>query len=191
MRVAGSWDRFQSSFVMRKFSYARSKASITINTNFELSSSEGKLLIRYVPPVNLTIGSGRRAAHAVRLVRSVLKRLPNCRLEVANNTISVDVLNVSAPYVSETLRLANEKLDLFSREKLTAKDVEKLLGITALERQRWTKDGRLPHSGTVSFKRGKTVVQLATYLRETIFAFWSQPELIKRWREIDTAKHAT
>jgi len=167
------------------------KPAITKNTNFELSSSEGKLLIRYVPPVNLTIGSGRRAAHAVRLVRSVLKRLPNCRLEVANNTISVDVLNVSAPYVSETLRLADEKLDLFSREKLTAKDVEKLLGITALERQRWTKDGRLPHSGTVSFKRGKTVVQLATYLRETIFAFWNQPELIKRWREIDTAKHAT
>src|SRR5258707_12494425 len=136
------------------------KPAIAKNTNFELSSSEEKLLIRYVPPVNLTIGSGRRAAHAVRLVRSVLKRLPNCRLEVANNTISVDVLNVSAPYVSETLRLADEKLDLFSREKRTAKDVEKLLGITALKCQRLTNDCCFPYYGTVLFTSGSYVGQL-------------------------------
>src|SRR5258708_40194906 len=94
------------------------KPAIAKNTNFELSSSEGKLIIRYVPPVNLTIGSGRRAAHAVRLVRSVLKRLPNGRLSVANNTIAVDVLNVSAPHVSQSLRLADEKVSLFRREML-------------------------------------------------------------------------
>jgi hypothetical protein len=85
---------------------------------------------------------------------------------------------------------ANQKLDKVGEEKLTAKIVEKILNITAFERQQWRKDGRLPNSGTEFFQAGRTKVQIATYSRETILFFAIRPDLIKAWRGADNLGHA-
>jgi hypothetical protein len=63
----------------------------------------------------------------------------------------------------EAIDRANQKLNEFDEEKLTAKIVEKILNLAARERQRWRKDGRSPHSVTEFSQAGRTKVQIATY----------------------------
>lgn len=77
--------------------------------------------------------------------------------------------DISKSEILDAIDRASQKLDEFGEEKLTAKTVERLLNITAVERRRWSKDGRLPNSGTDFFQAGRTLVQIATYSRETVF----------------------
>jgi hypothetical protein len=60
--------------------------------------------------------------------------------------------------------------------------VEEILSITSDERRRWTKDGRLPSSGTTSFKRGKNRVSLPLYSPEAIAALAQGQNLLQSWR---------
>jgi hypothetical protein len=157
---------------------------------FELSSIGANFTIQHAPPIALTIGSGRRAAHAVRLARSALKRLPSCVVQNANNMLTAHISDIAKSEILDAIDRANQKLDEFSEEKLTAKIVEKLLNITAVERQRWRKDGRLPNSGTEFFQAGRTRVQIATYSREAVLFFARRPDLIRAWREADKREPA-
>ena len=79
----------------------------------------------------------------------------------------------------------SRQLDRLSREALPSKVVQELLEITPAECSRWTKDGRLPKSGTSQFKRGRRKVQLYTYDADKVLELRSHPELIARWRRSD------
>ncbi|HEY3032773.1 MAG TPA: hypothetical protein VGJ68_21735 [Bradyrhizobium sp.] len=166
------------------------KHKLIISEGFELSSTGANFIVRYAPPITLTIGSGSRAVHAVRLVKSVLKRLPGCVVQIANNAFTAHISDITKSEILDAIERANQRLDEFSEEKLTAKTVEKILNVTTLERRRWTKDGRLPHSGTAFFQAGRTQVQVATYSRETVLFFASRPDLIRTWREADKREPA-
>jgi hypothetical protein len=77
-------------------------------------------------------------------------------------------------------------LDGFVKERLSPKMVEEILGITSVERLRWTKDGRLPKSGTGSFRKGRHVFQFYLHPPAEIAKLAADPAIISRWREVDT-----
>src|SRR5712664_3720358 len=103
------------------------KHKLIESEGFELSSTGATFIIQYAPPITLTIGYGRRAAHAVRLVRSALKRLLGCVIETANNMLTAHVSDIAKSEVLDAIDRANQMLDEFGEEKLTAKTVEKFL----------------------------------------------------------------
>ena len=70
----------------------------------------------------------------------------------------------------------------FARERLTPKVVEEVLGITSRERIRWTKDGRLPKSGTGSFKKGSHVFQYSLHPADKIAYLAEDPSIVASWR---------
>jgi len=90
---------------------------------------------------------------------------------------------------SEQARAAIEDiermLDDFVKERLSPKMVEEILGITSVERLRWTKDGRLPKSGTGSFRKGRHVFQFYLHPPAEIAKLAADPTIISRWREAD------
>jgi hypothetical protein len=153
--------------------------------SFDTFAEEDIFAIRFVPPVELTIGHLGRAAHAVRLVRSALAKVPNCTIEVRENTLTAKTVDRSKPDLLDAMEIARRHLEQFGTEKITAKRVEKILGITALERQRWTKDGRLPKSGTEFFRRGSSHIQIPTYSREALIALYQNQDLLSSWRSAD------
>jgi hypothetical protein len=144
--------------------------------------------IRFVPPTELTIGHHRRAKHALRLVRSALAKIPNCEIEIAEKTLTAKASDARKPGLLNAMEIARRHLELFSAEKITAKAAEEILGITALERQRWTKDGRLPKSGTEFFRRGSSQIQIPTYSRETLVTLYQNLDLLSGWRSADATK---
>ena len=72
-------------------------------------------------------------------------------------------------------------LDAFRKQQLHPRVVEEILGITASERRRWTKDGRLPQSGSGSFRRGQSI-HFALHPAAKIAALARQPATIEAWR---------
>ena len=153
-----------------------------------LSETDGTLCIRYVPSPVLTIGHHSRAAHAIRLVKSALKNLSSCECIVQDGSLTAYLRRVKSQDIDDAIRSAEQKLRQFSEEKLTAKRVETILDITAAERQRWTKDGRLQSSGAEYFDNGRGQIKVFTYSLEAIATVVAKPGLISRWREIDSMR---
>jgi hypothetical protein len=73
----------------------------------------------------------------------------------------------------------------YVEEELSPETVEQLLDVTSRERVRWTKDGRLPRSGTVQFKKGKQTFQVYQHPVEGIGMLLENPEMIAQWRAQD------
>lgn len=157
----------------------------TESGNFELSETAGTLCIHYVPSPLLTIGYHRRAVHAIRLVKSAFKKLSNCECIVQHGSLTAYVTNTNSHDIKKAIRSADLRLRQFGEEKLTAKRVETILDMTAVERQRWTKDGRLQSFGAEYFNNGRGQIRVFTYSLEAIAAVVAKPELISTWREID------
>lgn len=71
---------------------------------------------------------------------------------------------------------------------LTPRLVRKALPISNQERLRWTKDGRLPQSGSVSIRRAQPI-SVPTYAVHVIEALLAHPNIMDRWR-LDDARAA-
>lgn len=70
-------------------------------------------------------------------------------------------------------------------EPLVPGDVEHLLGISARERIRWGKDGRLAKSGVGSIRKGDQVIHYAKHPAGTVMLLMIRPEVIEEWRQRD------
>jgi hypothetical protein len=79
-----------------------------------------------------------------------------------------------------------DALAMIAWRPLTPRLVGAVLGISGQERARWTKDGRLPHSGQVAARRGNPI-SVPTYSVELIEKLAGHPEIVSAWREQDIA----
>lgn len=77
------------------------------------------------------------------------------------------------------------KLRKLFNEPLHAKHVDELLGISAKERRRWSKDGRLPASGYLSSNRTERRFTLRIFSVDEIDRLRRNPAQITRWRKDD------
>ena len=80
-------------------------------------------------------------------------------------------------------------LTIIACRPLTPRLVAAALGISGQERARWTKDGRLPHSGQVVVRRGSPL-SIPTYSVEAIQNLAAHPEIVIAWRKRDIGVRA-
>lgn len=74
--------------------------------------------------------------------------------------------------------------DVF-RQPLPAKLVDEILGISAAERRRWNKDGRLPSAGHIASGRTSDGFTLRVYSVDLIGRLMGDPTQIASWRQQD------
>lgn len=79
------------------------------------------------------------------------------------------------------------RLSKVASRPLTPTLVTKALSITNQERLRWTKDGRLPTSGTAQLK-ASSIVTVPTYAANVVTQLRERPALIQAWRDADRAQ---
>lgn len=68
---------------------------------------------------------------------------------------------------------------------LPAKLVDSLLGISATERRRWSKDGRLPPCGSRMSTRGGSRFNLPIFAVDLVRALRQNPQIIAKWRRYE------
>ncbi len=76
-------------------------------------------------------------------------------------------------------------LTAFQTEPLYPRVVEEVLGISARERLRWTKDRRLAATEGSEFRRGRRVFRVPRYPVAEIAALAANPALLAGWRAED------
>lgn len=132
---------------------AAGRIPILRSRHLTVTISEYRILVSYEPPFALTLGSTLRARDIRSRAKSFLKR--------ARPVVQSDDGRISAHFrlgdvqsLKGIVQKVDLMLDAYPRERLTSRMVEEVLGITAAERRRWYKDGRLSNSGTASFRQG-------------------------------------
>ncbi|MGO3934928.1 hypothetical protein [Rhodopseudomonas pseudopalustris] len=148
------------------------------------------LELRFEPTFDIALGSTRRAKAVIRRVLRVLRKW---RLEATLDDIGARaIIPTSSFQMSALLAAIDAEIAAFKSERIHAKVVEEILAISAQERLRWTKNGRLPTSGHTSFQNGKKSIFLVLYPAAAIASLARSPEQVEAWRQADTdtAKHA-
>jgi hypothetical protein len=154
--------------------------------NYARSVREGD---RAVPLVELrfalTLGLRirRRIPRALACVPHVTILDDDARLKIQLEHVGTESARHSASDV-------NRLLSTLACERLTPKAVEEALGITTKERVRWTKDGRLPKSGTGTFKKGSHVFQYSLHPADKIAELAKNPSVVASWRRNDEPSDA-
>ncbi|UEM15412.1 hypothetical protein J4G43_015050 [Bradyrhizobium barranii subsp. barranii] len=121
-----------------------------------LHSSNG-VSLTFGPTAELTLGSRRRAIEARWRVAGLLRRR-RFKTSTQGEAICTTIAPQDIDELSDLLAV-DAALDAFRQERLRPRVVEEILGITSRERRRWTKDGRLPQSGSGSFRRGRRSIR--------------------------------
>lgn len=144
------------------------------------------VLIRFRPHQDVTLGLPRRAWQITQRVADIIRRA--APVDLADLKDGLDARFATRPSELDALlaRIAN-CVNSFKRERLYPKAVEQILGISALERIRWTKDGRLPRSGTGSFVKGRQKIAFSMHPAGAIATLAADPDIIRRWREDDAS----
>lgn len=149
-----------------------------------LDAVDGEIEVRLVLPDPLPIGlevhSGERNALLRRLMINAGGRAD---LRLDRCVFPVDALAGAA----ELAGALQQGLERIAAKPIGQKHVERILGISAAERLRWSKDGRLPRSGAAFIRPGRALVSLSTYAPATIEALLAAPEVIADWRARDGA----
>ncbi|WP_340672720.1 hypothetical protein [Bradyrhizobium ottawaense] len=138
----------------------------------------------FEPTAELTLGSRRRAIEARQRVAGLLRRR-RFKTSTQGEAICTTIAPHAIDELSDLLAAVDAALDAFRQERLHPRVVEEILGITSRERRRWTKDGRLPQSGSGSFRRGRQSIHFALHPATKIAALARQPETIDVCRNED------
>ncbi len=130
----------------------------------------------------LTLGSARRGEELRARFAPVLRRAGGTLLTVELSTVRARFDAVSEDDLLALLTRLRKMLMAAQHEPLHPRIVEEILGITAQERIRWTKQGRFRRSGSGSFDSGWQIVTFPMYSAAAIAALVANPEEIAAWR---------
>lgn len=131
-----------------------------------------------------TIATRSRMARRY-FIRSLAKMSPtNKTLRVDRVCFAFDMAAGENDMLEVFRRLDQRLTDIFEAP-LPAKLVDGLLGITASERRRWSKDGRLPPCGSRASTRSNTRFHLPVFKVDLIQRLREDPQLIAWWRSED------
>lgn len=139
----------------------------------------------YEPPLSMTLGSKAREKDLRYKLKTKLKRWQPLSKSDNGQAISARFACTDIEKIKAAISDLDRMLDAIARERLPPKIVEEILGITARERVRWSKDGRLPKSGTGSFRKGQHLLRFYLHPVEEIAKLAANPTIIAEWREVD------
>lgn len=121
-----------------------------------------------------------------RRIRSVLKRLGPLEGPAQAHSLTLAPKPEAVAIAQAALDDLDGAIERIATRPFSCRQIEEMLGITARERLRWTKDGRLPRSGSATITRGQSIT-LSTYAVDTVARLAGDASIIDDWRRTDGA----
>jgi hypothetical protein len=125
-----------------------------------------------------------RRAECCRMLARKLSSIGDARTARTRPAVEVALAGGGSAALDAVLHQIRLQLREIATRPCTPQVVVELLRIQPRERLRWTKDGRLRSSGSVSFRRGGAL-SCATYATEEVVRLYRRPEIIAAWRQAD------
>lgn len=142
--------------------------------------------VAFAPLIERNVALRSRKPRFYRILKAELKRLGCSAADAPDGSLILEVTE-SAESLREVLRRVDAQIEHFLNRALTARMVEKLLGITKGERVRWSRDGRLTKLPPIRFRRGHEL-QIQVYAPRVIALLARDPSIIAAWRSQDAAQ---
>jgi hypothetical protein len=158
---------------------------ILSSRNLSVAQHRETIVISYELSWPMTLGSQLRERDLRRRFKARLQRWFPQEIVDAGAVITASWATADIDRAKSAITHVDHMLDAFRKERLIPKIVEEVLGISARERRRWIKDGRLSKSGTGHFKKGKTVFQFYLHRPEEIAKLAADPQIVAGWRAAD------
>lgn len=134
---------------------------------------------------SLTLGSVRREQQLRSHVLVCFRRLNGNRAFCDGRAVRAWLDRSRLAEMADLLTRLDEHIDEYLLAPVYPRVVEEILKISARERIRWTKDGRLETSGRGSFSCGPRSVHFPRYPVRHIEMLAGQAETISAWRDAD------
>ncbi|MGY4473765.1 hypothetical protein [Bradyrhizobium sp. USDA 3364] len=138
--------------------------------------------IEFFPSEELTAGSHKRAAQALRITRSTFRQRLECSVTDCQGGILIHCPLGDVNSVLQVCEVVEQKLQKLQKEPLTGRMVEQILSITSAELRRWSKQGRVPTAGHTFFSSGRKQVSLFLYSPDIVRELATRPQQIADWR---------
>jgi hypothetical protein len=154
---------------------------------FEISVRPDSVLVCYRRIVTDRFGRVLRPSEVRHLMKGRFEPLGGVRQPAGSGAYEIPLTRSAG--IARALGELDGDLDALAERPLTPSAIKQALGITGVERTRWTKDGRLSVTGPANFfGRGRQTVRFDTYPPDAVFALMANPEIIIEWRRSD-ARH--
>jgi hypothetical protein len=150
----------------------------------DIGEHEGALTFSLARCFAESLGLRLRRQEACGAARSSLKSVGSVSWLTEGQVLILDGGEAAGNSIAAVLRRIDRRLERIAVRPLGARMVEEALGITARERSRWTKDGRLTRAGTELIRRHQ-LIALSTYAVDEIARLTAEPETIRAWRDAD------
>lgn len=150
--------------------------------HLEVSRTEFSFRAIFKTAERMTLKSESRRSSLIYTARS---RLAKHRIDYVETSDRIEAATSLPSYKKffEVLAVLDQELDDCKNSPMRPLEVEQALGITARERLKWTKDGRLPTDGTDSFRKGGVTITFSLHPFASIAAI--NPGTVEKWRRED------
>ena len=152
---------------------------------FECRISEGVVEVSFECPDWLSLGVEKRRLDVLRIVRRALRRAEPTSFDATGKNIKSVYSQERIADIHALLEGLQGRLDRYAKQSLYPNEVEDILGISSHERLRWTKEGRLTHSGSGTFRVGKNPIGIFRYSVSVVAELIENPDKISQWRAED------
>jgi hypothetical protein len=159
-------------------SLGRMRALIALQTH------DGLVGLSFARCFAIHLGLRLRQRQVKRSIGTTLR--PYCRTKWRENVATTDLPLSDAP-IGSILDCLAERLLSLATKPLTPAELLTVLPISNKERLTWTKDGRLTQSGSLTIKRGHTIM-VPTYSVRNVETILAAPGIIEAWRTRDRSR---
>jgi len=152
-------------------------------------TDDGELIAVWTLPFDATLGSSVRAKGIFQAVRLRLPSAARKALSVRGSELSMALSSI--PDAETCVSVVAHALEGIEARPVIPREIQDILGITATERHRWLKDGRLPSAGTRTVKLNGRAKKITFHVfdPELVRELLSRDAIVD-WREEDAAAAA-
>lgn len=159
-----------------------------LNERLKLVWEDGEVRLSFVWCAETIADGERRMQSAAKALRRWAQKFGGVEIESVSGSICFRFF----PPMRKDFNVSADRLRLHIRQILTApltpEVVDRVLGITARERLRWYKDGRLPTCGRGVIGKGKHQAGFPLFPVDAITRLAASPEIIASWRAHDKSE---
>ena len=161
---------------------ARAARVALILSAIDFFERDGSVMLSLGRCFQSCIGLKIRQTQARRYLKSAVKRYCLLRWQsVSTASVLITDTRIEPDRFRE---MVAAHLAEVAGQPLTPRFLVAALGITSRERVRWTKDGRLKSSGSITIDRGQRIF-VPVYAIEDVEILVSNPGILDRWRTDD------
>lgn len=156
-----------------------------LNERLKVECGDGEIRLTLMLCPETIVDGERRMLLVARALRQWARKLRGIEIETTSRSMCFRFFPSDQKTFDVSADRLRRRINQILSAPVTPEVVDRTLGITARERLRWYKDGRLPTCGRAVIGRGNHQVGFPLFPVDAIARLAETPDIIESWRADD------